>query len=687
MKKIAYFWRRGIWNLFNLCFLGFIVVGIAYVYLDSKLPDIDTLKNVQLQVPLQIYTKDGLLIQEYGEKRRIPVQYADIPKPLIQAIIVTEDRRFFEHPGIDIYGLMRATVSMIHTRSKSQGGSTITMQVARNFFLNRKKTFLRKFHEIILAIKIDRELPKEKILELYCNKIYLGNRAYGVGAAAQIYYGKELKDLSLAEMAMIAGLPQAPSVHNPIANPKAAKKRRDHVLMRLLEAKFITQADYAKAIEEPIKSTYHGARIEVEAPYVAEMIRQAMITHFGDAIYTQGYKVYTTIESPLQMAANTALHNGLIDYHHRHPRRAMPQGALVALDPNDGALKALVGGYDFSKNKFNRATQSLRQPGSSFKPFIYAAALDKGYTWSTIVNDAPIALYDPSQPNLWRPHNDTLTFEGPMRLKEALVHSRNLVSIRVLDDIGLDYAIDYLGRFGFAKNTLPKGLSLALGSLSISPLDLTRAYAVFANGGFYVEPYVIDKVVDHHDKVVLQAKPIFVCRTQTCPNAHGVPAKRVLSEDTTFLVNTGLQAVVQRGTAAAARVLNRNDIAGKTGTSNEQADAWFAGFNPSIVTSVWVGYDEPHSLHEYGANLALPIWIGFMKSALEHTKDVSWKQPASVITARIDANTGLRLPEGQDTDGVVEYFHKDHVPEIDEGNTEVQVVDARPEMRVEEDLF
>ncbi|WP_347251252.1 penicillin-binding protein 1A, partial [Legionella sp.] len=704
MKKAAYFWRKGIWALVSLFFLFIVCASVLYLYLESQLPSVESLKTVHLQVPLRIYTQDGLLIQEYGEKRRIPVTYEQIPPMLIHAILATEDQRFFEHPGVDIFGLGRATVRMIQTGTKSQGGSTITMQVARNFFLTRKKTFLRKFNEILLAIKIDRELSKEKILELYLNKIYLGNRAYGVGAAAMVYYGKTLKELNLAEIATIAGLPQAPSTQNPIANPLAAKKRRDHVLERLLEQKFITEKEYQEAIAQPITAQYHSTNVQVNAPYVAEMIRQSMFEHFGPKAYTKGYKVYTTIKGPLQIAANQVVTNNLLAYDRRHgyrgpvanisgmenqsvdslhkilaqypvindlepaviltvsekeataatrhglkftipweglswarpalkngwmgkaPTKAsqvvavgdivyvrnqndqwqltqIPQveAALVALNPNNGALEALVGGFNFQKSKFNRATQSERQPGSSFKPFIYAAALNKGYTLATLVNDAPVVVDDPSQANLWRPHNDNLTFNGPTRLKDALVRSRNLVSIRVLDDIGFDYAIDFISHFGFRKSSLPKALSLALGSLSVSPLDLTTAYAVFANGGYKVEPYLIDHITDNDGKILLQAKPTIVCKNNCDPSKVDPSnlAPRVIPEDIAFLMNTALKDVIQHGTAHAAKVLNRQDIAGKTGTTNDQVDAWFAGFNSEIVVTTWVGFDTPQSLHEY----------------------------------------------------------------------------------------
>lgn len=755
MKKLVYFWNKALWALISLFFVLFVGFTFLYLYVESQLPNVESLKTVRLQVPLRIYTQDGKLIQEYGEKRRIPLTYDEIPKTLVYALIATEDQRFFEHPGVDILGLSRAALQLIATGTKSQGGSTITMQVARNFFLTRKKTFLRKFNEILLAIKIDRELPKEKILELYLNLVYLGNRAYGVGAAAEIYYGKPLNTLNLAELAVIAGLPQAPSTHNPIANPKAAKKRRDHVLRRLLEQKYITQTQYDEAIKQPITAKYHGSPIEIEAPYVAEMIRQSLYEHFGEQAYTKGYMVYTTIKSPLQLAAHQILVDHLLAYDKRHgyrgpvattkdlssnalkkyqsinhlqpaiitrldtkqaeallksgaevtinwegiswarpalkkgwmgkaPQQAsdvlhtgdivylankdnqwtlsqVPQveGALVAINPQTGAIEALTGGFDFNANKFNHATQANRQPGSSFKPFLYAAALDKGYTLATLVNDAPIVVDDPSQPAVWRPHNDNKTFGGPMRLREALVHSRNLVSIRVLQDIGIDYAIDFLTRFGFQRKNLPKALSLALGTLSVTPIDLAAAYCIFANGGFKIEPYLIDHMTDSDDKILLQAKPAIACNhCDTKKISSDTLAPRVISEETNFLLTSALKDVVRRGTAHAANVLNRQDLAGKTGTTNERVDAWFAGFNANLVATVWIGYDNPAPLHEYAANLSLPVWIDFMRIALRNMPETTPPQPSNIVTAKINPQTGT-IAKTTDTKAVLEYFRQE----------------------------
>lgn len=757
-------------------FLFLFVFGMFYIYLESQLPDVESLKNIQLQIPLKVYTKDGLLIQEYGEKRRIPVTYEEIPKTLIYAVLATEDQRYFDHKGIDVFGLARAGIRMMKTGTKSQGGSTITMQVARNFFLDRKKTFLRKFNEILLAIKIDHEFSKEKILELYLNKIYLGNRAYGVGAAAQIYYGKQLKELNLAQLAMLAGLPQAPSTQNPIANKKAAKKRRDHVLERLLEEKYITKAQFDEAINEPIETELHSANIEVNAPYVAEMIRQSLYDNFGEAAYTKGYKVYTTLDSKMQQAANQVIEKHLIAYDERHGYRgpiahmnqsdlnspenihkilkkyptlntiepaviysvslqsaeamkrdgtkitipwrglswARPtlrngwvgrhpssaqqiikpgdivsiqlrgdtwhltqipevEAALVALNPNNGAIQALVGGFNFQKSKYNRATQSTRQPGSNFKPFIYAAALNKGYSLATQVNDAPIVVSDPSlgEGGLWRPRNDNLKFNGPTRLKEGLIRSRNLVSIRILDNIGIKYATDFMARFGFNPKSLPHSLSLALGTLSVTPMDLATAYATFANGGLKVTPYLINEVTDNDGQQLIEAN-----------SNQSNHAPRILSEDVAFLMNSCLMDVIKHGTAKRALELNRQDVAGKTGTTNDQFDAWFSGYNPDLVATTWVGFDTPQSLHEYGAQVALPLWIDFMKIALAGKPEHFLPQPENIVTVKINPDTGLQTSSDA---GLVEYFRKDEIPSMDEGKYTAQ--NSATDMKAEEDLF
>jgi len=756
-----HYWQRALWAFFSLTIFGFIIAGCVYAYLISQLPSVETLKAVQLQTPLRIYSSDEKLIAEYGEKRRIPVAYDNIPQPLIEAVLATEDRRFFEHPGVDIVGLLRASVQLVRTGAKSQGGSTITMQVARNFFLTRKKSFLRKINEILLAIKIDHKLSKEKILELYLNKIYFGNRAYGVAAAAEVYYGKTLSQLTLPEIAMLAGLPQAPSTHNPLTNPNAAKKRRNHVLERMYEEKLIDEKAYQTAIKAPLTEKYHGRKAIVSAPYVAEMIRQALYQHFGQETYTKGYKVYTTINSTLQNTANTALENGLLNYDGRHAYRGpvgyidlsqttqmsdwflalkkfpvindiypvlitsthpktihgilstgdtleiplkethwkqallrlktgdviyarqighsqrtqqwelvqipQVQGAFVALNPKNGAIVALTGGLDFYDNNFNHVTQAMRQPGSSFKPFIYAAALDKGFTLASVINDAPVVIREPGQ-DLWRPQNAERKFYGPTRLRTALTYSRNLVSIRLLEAIGIPYAVQYVQRFGFLPNQIPKTLSLALGTLEATPLQMAAAYAIFANGGYKVDPYIIDRVADSEGNLLLKAEAKIACPQCTNdPNNVDVPADKrahpVISSQIAYLMTSALQDVINYGTGKAAnQVLHRKDLAGKTGTTNDQKDAWFDGYTSDIVATVWVGFSStPQSLHEYGAKAALPIWVEFMAKALENKPNQAWPIPDNIVNSRIDPATGL-LANSHQANAIFEVFEANHLP-------------------------
>lgn len=767
---MTYFWR-----LFKKLVLllvvtiGVVVIGVSY-YIEFQLPDIDELSTIQLQVPLQILSHDGKLIAEYGEKRRIPIPYAKIPTQLIQAVLATEDQRYWQHPGIDVPGLVRASMILIATGRKVQGGSTITMQVARSFYLNPKKTFGRKLREILLALKIDHKLSKQKILELYLNKIFFGNRAYGVGAAAQIYYGKNLDQLTLDQYAMLAGLPKAPSALNPLANPEAAKKRRDHVLSRMLEVHYIDQATYNKAINMPLNAHYHELQTQVKAPYVAELVRQQAEQMYGDDIYTDGYYIYTTIDSHLQELANQSLRTGLLDYDQRHGYRgpennlgtpnlshmqewektlsnipatgglepavvvdmanksvtvlrangslaviswqglswARPQvnanylgrrphnasdilklgdlirimstsqgfrlaqipkaeASMVTLNPWDGAILALVGGFDFQHSNFNRVTTAERQPGSSFKPFIYSAAFDQGYTLATVINDAPIVVENPTDNSLWRPQNDEKRFFGPTRLREGLIHSLNLVSIRLLDQITTPYAVNFAQRFGFGPSQLPPTLSLALGTASVTPLQMATGYAVFANGGFKVVPFAIDNVRNSQGQVLYQAKPLIVCRdcspTQAAqPNVPHAP--RVISAQNAFLITSALRDVIQHGTAIVARGLKRNDLAGKTGTTQNQMNAWFVGYNPDYVTLAWVGFDQPQSLHEYGNQAALPMWMEFMHEALKGKPDKPLDQPQGIVSIKIDPLTGKRAA-ANDPVAQFEYFMTPYVPDDD----------------------
>ena len=806
---------------FALLTAGVVVLAAAYLYIAPDLPPIERLKDVQLQVPLRIYTGNGELIAEFGEQRRKPVHYDDLPQSVIDAILATEDDRFFEHPGVDYQGLVRAAVELVRTGEKRQGGSTITMQVARNFFLSSEKTYLRKLTEIFLALKIERYLTKQEILELYLNKIYFGQRAYGVGAAAEVYYGLPIGQLSLAQVAMIAGLPKAPSSNNPISNPERALVRRNHVLNRMYTLGFITESEYRTALQTPDNASLHTPTIGVDAPYVAEMVRAYMVNTYGDSAYHAGYSVTTTLDSHRQRAANAALRGDLLDYDRRHGYRGaeahvelaeqagdqgydailedraevgglrpalvtavgeksaslyikgigqseldwdalswarrsvapnvlgpelktaadvlsvgdivrvadaaegkwmlaqVPQvaGALVSVRPQDGALQALVGGFDFFTSKFNRATQAQRQPGSSFKPFVYSAALAKGYTLASVFNDAPVVFDDASLETTWRPENYSGKFYGPTRMREALTHSRNLVSIRLLQAIGPAYAADYVRRFGFRSGQMPRDLSLALGSGSATPLEMARAYSVWANGGFYVEPYFISEIRDADDQVIYRANPAVACpdcdedaARQPVPAADvssdvtdqeaggeadvpGEPviepeelqqpgdaglqpivdvaeppqpvyAPRVVDYDNVYLMTSMMQDVIKRGTGRRAMALGRTDLAGKTGTTNDQRDAWFCGFNTRLVTTVWVGFDQvqPLGAGETGSRAALPMWVDYMKSALKDVPASNLAQPADLVTVRIDAKTGLRLPPGE-AGGLFELFRPGEVPE------------------------
>lgn len=740
-----------------------LMVGILY-YMEFVLPDIDTLNTVQLQVPLQIFTHDGKLMATFGEKRRIPIPYNQIPKQLIQAVLSTEDQRYYQHAGVDVQGLGRATLQLLVTGRKLQGGSTITMQVARSFYLSRHKTFGRKLREILLAIKIEHRLTKEKILELYLNKIFFGNRAYGVGAAAEVYYGKHLSELSLDQFAMLAGLPKAPSTLNPLANAVAAKKRRDHVLTRMHDQGYIDTPTYENALKAPLAASYHDLQTEIKAPYVAELVRGQLEQMYGDSIYTNGSKVYTTIESGLQSAANESVRDNLLAYDQRHGYRGpmenlgspsldnmeeweqilrkkpiisglepaavvemTPQSAtvlradgnltiipwsglswarkqinsdylgptprntsqifklgdvilvtpttdggyrlsqlpkaeagLVAISPANGAILAMTGGFDFQYSNFNRITSAQRQPGSSFKPFVYSAALEKGYTLATVINDAPIIIENTVDNSLWRPQNESHKFYGPTRLRTAIIMSRNLVSIRLLALVGMPYTVNYLKRFGFTPSQLPPGLSLALGTAMVTPLQMAQAFAVFANSGFKVVPYAIDTIHNSQDEIIYQAKPLVACDTDCASDKAAAP--RVITAENAFLITSALRDVIERGTAKLAKNLGRNDLAGKTGTTQNQVDAWFAGYNPDIVAVTWVGFDQPQSLHEYGAVAALPMWMQFIQSALKNKPEHILSEPAGILSVKIDPATGERL-SSDSRHGLNEYFMEPFLPD------------------------
>lgn len=724
-----------------------VVLGLIFIIsLESNLPSIETLKDVQLKIPLRIYSSDGKLISEFGEQRRVPVALNDVPANLKNAILATEDHRFYQHRGVDYRALARATFMLLTTGRKMQGASTITMQVARNFFLTPKKTYIRKINEILLSLKIEQNLSKDEILELYLNKIYWGKRAYGISAAANVYYGVELADLTLPQMAMLAGIPQAPSAVNPIHNPQKAKERREHVLERMLEFNFINETQFKNANEAPVNAHYHGRTIELYAPYVAELVRQEMVRKYGLAAYTEGFDVLTTIDSRLQRAAGASLRGGLLNYDKRHgyrgprttfdvPRGPLSdadrhdllvkleelldfpeltpgvvtrihgnnisvllrtghevnvpwastywtrygrgaarvghviyvqkhdryrwqlaqipkiQGALASIDSNDGAVLAIVGGFDYRLSRFNRATQSERQPGSSFKPFIYAAALADGFTPSTIVHDSPVSIRAGNK--IWRPKNWDGRFYGPMPLRKALYMSRNLPTVRTLVNLSVDYVVDFIKRFGFTDEQLPHNFTLALGSGSASPLEMARGYAAFANGGFYVEPYFIKEVKNTLGKVVYAATP------DTVPDAP-----RILSPQTAYMMTSILKDAIIRGTARRALVLKRGDIAGKTGSTNKTIDAWFSGFNRDIVTIVWVGFDSFKPMREYGGSSALPIWINYMREALKDKPESHLPEPEGLVSIAIDPRTG-RVIEGDPSkhrNAIFEVFHEQNAP-------------------------
>ena len=768
-----------LWSLLALASAPLLGLSGVALYLSPALPDVETLRNVQLQTPLRIYSTDHKLIAEFGEMRRFPISFDRVPNNFILALLAAEDDNFLHHYGVDPASLARAAGELISTGRIQTGGSTITMQVAKNYFLSSDRVFSRKINEILLALQIERHLTKQEIFELYINKIYLGNRAYGIEAAAQVYYGKSISELPLADLAMIAGLPKAPSRFNPIANPERAQIRRDWILRRMLSLGHIDQHAYEQAVATPNTARNHGADPDVEAPYVAEMARLEMIERYGDAAYTDGYHVYTTIDSTLQKQANRALREGLMEYDRRHgyrgpearhpdatkeeyPRllrnhiylgglapaivsaidddaasiilrdgseatipweqmkwarrqlgidslgpaperpgdvltvgdviRVAPseagvyrlaqlpeaQSALVALAPEDGSIQALTGGFSFLQSKYNRATQARRQPGSSFKPFLYAAALDNGYTPASLVNDAPLVYVDEFQDTEWRPRNSGGDFLGPIRLREALYRSRNLVSIRLMQDMGVDRSLDYIQRFGFARKDLPRNLSAALGTSELTPLQIAQGYSVIANGGFAVRPYVIDRVEDRFRQVVFLAQPPvaedaaerFDARldhyrdTALAPLDERVTvAERVVDPRTTYQLTSMLKDVITRGTAVRARQLERGDLAGKTGTTNDQKDGWFSGYNADLVVTVWVGFDQPSTLgrREYGGTTALPIWMRFMEKALEGRPEHSQPMPDGLVSVRIDPATGRATRPGSSA-GYFEVFKDEDAP-------------------------
>ncbi|WP_457319167.1 penicillin-binding protein 1A [Stenotrophomonas sp. P5_B8] len=785
-----------------LALIGAAVAGGLYYAVSSKLPDVQSLRDIEMQEPMYVYASDGKLMAVFGESRRTPITMKEVPERLKQAFLATEDARFYQHGGVDYKGIGRAVWLLATTNDKRvPGGSTITQQVARQFFLSSEYSYTRKLAEILLARKIESELSKDEIFELYLNKSFFGNRAYGVAAAAEFYYGKKLGELDLDEMASLAGIPKFPSSGNPISNPERARERRDfYVLQRMASLGFISQAEADAAKAVPMHASAHEPPVQVEAPYVAELVRQEMIARFGGDVVNKGYHVTTTINAELQAAANVAVGNGLRVYDHRHgwhgveqhfdvpadadakalaaklvgipsqsgllpaivastaadgsatvvlanrnelvlpvaasrwvnkaPAKLLTRGdlvrvragekegewlidqiprgqsALVSLDADSGALKALVGGFSFSGNKFNRATQARRQPGSSFKPFIYAAAFDKGFNPASIVLDAPVVFRD-RRGKTWSPQNDGGGFRGPMRLREALVQSRNLVSVRLLDGMGVDYARKYISEFGFAEAELPPNLSMSLGTASLTPLSVARGYAVFANGGSRVDTWVIDQVTDRDGTLVFKENPAMACR-ECAGTSGGAPvsqvvdgfnfgaaaapapaataaakpqqpieapkpvnpdakvAPRAIDARTAYQLVSMMRDVVQRGTGTAAKVLGREDVGGKTGSTNDHRDAWFSGFGGPYATTVWVGRDDFRSLgyREYGGKAALPIWIDYMRVALKDTPIAKNDPPSGMVQATLNGAT--EWVKVEDMDKIEEFNVDTHVQQADD---------------------
>lgn len=812
--------------------LGVSTIFGFYYYVKPELPDVATLRDVELQTPMQVFSQDGKLISQFGEKRRIPVTYDEIPRHLVEALIATEDSRFYEHPGIDPIGITRAAIVVAMSGSAKQGASTITQQLARNFFLSNEKKIMRKIKEIFIAIHIEQLLSKEEIMELYVNKIFLGHRSYGFGAAARVYFGKDLPDLTLSEIATLAGMPKAPSTMNPIYSIERATNRRNVVLRRMLDEKYITQAEFDEASNEQLVSKYHGAEIELSAPYVAEVARAWMVERYGEDAYTSGMKVYTTVDSKLQKAANQAAIKNLLSYDERHGYRGAEkvlwqtaqsawdhdkivkhlksqptygdlvpavvtavdsksakvwvknqgegtiewqgmnwarkfltddrQGpapsqakeilavgeqvwvrheaitgdevseeateesvtaesdtpvvwrlsqvpnantAFVAMNPNNGAVLSMVGGFNFVHNKFNRATQSIRQVGSGIKPFIYSAAIEKGLTLASLINDAPINQWDKSQGTAWRPKNSPPTYVGPTRLRIGLAQSKNVMAVRVLREVGLDDTRNYLTRFGFDIDEVPRSETIALGAGSLTPMKVAQGYSVFANGGYYVEPFYISRVETPFGETEFEATPKIVCKEDckqtitTDPMAdefaeQDVDAKvqyapQVISEQNAFLVREMMYSNIWgggdwsagtgwNGTGWRAQPLKRRDIGGKTGTTNDSKDTWYSGYGPGMVATVWVGFDN-HNRNlgrtkansnlgknqitgaEAGAKTAEPAWVDFMGTALAGVPAQRKEIPENIVRVRIDRDTGL-LTNKYDSSSMFEYFEKGTEP-------------------------
>lgn len=789
------FQKLALWAGAALAGLALVVATLisgAYVFVQPSLPSVEAMRQIELQVPLRVYSRDGKLIAQIGEQRRIPVTYDEVPEMVRQAFIAAEDDQFFQHSGFDYPGIARSLLMNLVPGSRLQGASTITQQTARNLFLTQDRTWRRKVQEMFLTYRIEREFSKQEILGLYLNVISFGKRTYGVAAAADYYFGKDLDQLSLAEAATLARVPQAPSRYNPISNPEAAAERRRYVLRRMREIGHIDEATEQRAIVEKVRAREHAQSFDVEAPYLAEMARLELVKRLGAAAQNEGFKIYTTIDPRMQSAANRAVRAGLIDYDRRHgwrggvervtlqgtdaedtledllvgrpssdpllpavvvqvgpkaarvyvrgkgyanieweglswarpkvgtrtgaaPKAAseivargdlvyvtltatkatgkegamdaappslnarlaqMPEAAsaLVALRPDDGAILALVGGFDYfdaKSGKFNRATQAQRQPGSGFKPFLYSAALENGFTAASLILDAPFVIDDMSMEEAWRPENSSGEFYGPTRLREALVKSRNLVSIRLLQAVGMSPAMAWAERFGFERARLPRNLTLALGTNSATPLQVATAYAVFANGGYRVQPWFIDRIEDPKGEIVFQAAPRRAgCAAEDnaagatgCNLPEALRAPRAISSANAWLMTDFMREAVVRGTGVRARALGRGDIAGKTGTTNESRDTWFNGYSRSVVATVWVGFDQAQPLGEgeEGSRTAVPIWTDFMRDALAGVPQRGWPMPEGLVQARVSLGTG-GLASVDDPDGIFETFMLDRMP-------------------------
>lgn len=751
------------------------LIAFAAAIIYPTLPSLEALTDYQPKIPLRVYSADGKLIAEFGEERRAVVRIEGVPRSMTHAILAAEDERFYHHSGVDYVGVARAALSNFISGGVRQGASTITMQVARNFFLSKERTLTRKFNEVLLAFKIESNLSKDQILELYINQIYLGQRAYGFAAASQTYFGKPLAELTLAESAMLAGLPKAPSRYNPIANFKRAKLRQQYVLRRMRDLQLISEEELAAADRQSILVKKEINEYPVHTEHFAEMVRQVLYERYQEDTYARGLRVYTTLRASHQEAAYAAMRHGVMEYDRRHgyrgpegyaelpdrpteealedalqettdsddiyaavvaeasprlvrayrrggewveikdeglrfasrllgervsPGQRIRRGAiirvqrgekgrwqitqlpaveasLVSMDPRDGAIRALVGGFDFGRSQYNHVTQALRQPGSAFKPFVYSAALEKGFTTATVINDAPLtftAAQTGSEP--WEPKNFNDKFEGPMRLRTALAKSKNLVSVRILQAISPQYAQDYVARFGFDPKLHPPYLTMALGAGNVTPLQMLTAYGVFANGGYRVAPYFIERVEDAKGNVLMAAQPA----------AAGAGAERAIDARNAFIMTSIMRDVVRTGTGARAMKLGRSDLAGKTGTTNEFVDAWFCGSTSELVAVAWIGFDAPRTLgrNETGAQAALPIWMGYMGTVLDGVPEQPLAPPDGVVALHVNPDTGLRIADAQA--GIVDYFYQEFPPPAHETLIGGVVGGERPE-EVRNQLF